>query len=256
MNKKLFVWTIIVAFAWGVLYYFITAPLKEDVIKLRDDLRKTRLSIGLRRGGSADVDRLEKITEDQKRIEKETSVLKDKLLFKPRPEYQAERQTENLLIRFKQLIDNKYSELYKMALTRGIKKFPNSLGFPKTTSQAELPLYFERVDVIDQTIKLLIETGCSEIYAITPDRDAKDFKDFVDPSILLNDLIRKDVVVVKFRTDFKSAGEIIYKLNSFIRRGERFLVSPRISLESDTADTDIVTMTIAVGGLKSNEVPK
>lgn len=250
-NKKLVFYSAGIIILWVIIYFFIVAPLKDETTDKIRELENVRVTINTKVSGGSFIDEIniKKISEEQKQMENKLAEFKKKILFEPRLPYQTDLSQQDLLIKFNTLLTSRYSQLQKIAGVKGIK-IPVSLGFPSgTIPLTELPLYFERLDIIDQISSLVIEKGCQEISSIDID---KGVKEFLDPSTLSGEFIKKDVVIIKLKVNYKTIGEIMYALNAnIVMPNGRFLAMPRISLQSDNPEIDLLTMTLAIGSVKS-----
>ncbi|MBI4834360.1 MAG: hypothetical protein HY811_06050 [Planctomycetes bacterium] len=248
-SKKLFVLSVLLIIAWVFTYAVIIESIKETNAELKSELENNRAKVGsiISRAGGIDDSVLKKISEEQKRIEGKLSKIKEKTMFRPRPEYTVDLSQPDLLIKFNVLLGTKYSRLKKVAAAKEIK-FPASFGFPtENITVNNVPSYFEKLDVIDRILTLAIEKGCQEIISINME---KGIKDFLDAGLLDNGFFKTDLVVIKLKAKFKSAAEIIYALTENMAEEEGFLSIPRISLESADSEADLLTMTLAAGVIK------
>jgi hypothetical protein len=250
-NKKPLLSFITIIFIWVATYISFIKPFNEETENIKENTVKMRTTINasLIHGDSLlDEINLKKILEEQGFLEKKIAGIKNKILFIPNSAYSAKIPEEDMSIKFNSFLTAKYLQIQKSAALKGIK-IPLTLGFRNDAIPHDLlPVYFERLDIIEQMSIFAIEKGCKEIISVEMDNN---IGGFLDQNSLTGKYIKKDAIVMRLKVNFKTAVEIVYSLISEnIDSKRRFIAIPRISMQSENIDLDLLTMTLAVGSVK------
>lgn len=248
-HKRFIIVTAAVILVGLLTYLIIIAPARRKTAEAQEQSEQIQQKISARvsAGQIQDDKNIGSLIREKERIEEKLSELKQRMLFRLHPRYETDPADSEILIEFNMLLQERKDLLIKSATRRGIT-IPNSFGFPtRNISELDLPDYFERLDIIERVINLAIPCGVAGILSIN---QAVDTRTFLFGMSLENKFIRYQPVVIKFKSDFKTISDFLYELLVT----PRFLALLRVSLENDNPNVDSIKLTLAVGGLKAEEL--
>lgn len=239
-----------VLLVWLLTYLIIIGPARQKTFEARSESELIQKKIdGRNQAGQMQDDRnINSVMRERERMEEQLSELKQKMLFQLHPRYKIDPEDQDVLIKFHMLLQERKNLLKKSATRQGIV-IPDSFGFPtRNILPSALPGYFEQLDIIEQVIDLAIDYKVAEVLSINQTKDSQIFLGGVN---LENEFLKYCPVVIRFRGDFKSISGFLYQALV----GSRFLSLVRVSLQNNDPNVDAITLTLAVGSLRTQELP-
>jgi hypothetical protein len=235
-------------------YYFFIAPNQLEIIKLKETQSKMRLEIEnkVKKGDFISEKSIQNAEEELKFIENRYSLLKKKISFKSLPDYQLPtiKRPDELTFNFQSLVKEVQKRMEIKAAQKGIP-LPAKFEFPLTSvSVDKIILYYEKLDIIEQLVNLAMDSNCQKIISLgVTESDFKEFNDIKDTLIKTNSSTR-NIVFIKINGNFDS----IIKFINLLRNTERFIAMEKAIIENSNPDSDNITATFIISGVKLADV--
>ncbi|MFA5794003.1 MAG: hypothetical protein WC980_02910 [Candidatus Brocadiia bacterium] len=244
--KSAFTWSGLIIGLIAVLY-LVTVPFSAST----DNLKKRQLDIAreIEKNLSAGVYRDEKnvqvLSEEIKYVEAKLAQIKGQVNFKSGLEYQLPAAKQEWLITLQAKARALQKKMEKIAADKGVQ-IPNSIEIPSDIQSDAIPLYFEKLDMMEQLMNYAIESDVDEVAAIGLSAVLSDFGSTSSGGKPVNPADAANIVSIKVSGSFKSISKFIYRLTS----ATRLLCLEKAVLETAKPELDKVTITIAVSAVK------
>ncbi|MFH1231248.1 MAG: hypothetical protein V1709_07095 [Planctomycetota bacterium] len=247
-EKKFVLFVIGVLILVFAVYYLFIAPNQRETIRLKAEQATIRLEIEnrVKKGDFIAEKSIQNAAEELKFMENRYATLKDRINFKPLPGYQLPG-SKDLIVNFQTLLKEAQKRMEKKAAQKGIP-IPSKLEFPLTNDK--IVLYYEKLDMIEQLVNLVMDSNCQKIisFGVTE----SDFKDFSDiKEIMKTNSCTKNMVFIKINGSFNS----IMKFVNLLKNAGRFIALEKAIIENTNPDSDKITATFIIAGVKLADVP-
>lgn len=235
-------------------YYLFIIPNQQEIIRLKQEQSKIRLEIEskVKKGDFIAEKSIQNAEEELKFMESRYSTLKNKIKFKSLAGYQLPdiKELGPLIVSFQTLVKEAQKRMEKKAAQKGIP-IPSKFEFPLTNvSSDKIFLYYEKLDMIEQLINLAMDCNCQKVISFgATESDFKEFKDIKETVIKTNSGT-KNIVFIKINGSFDS----IMKFINLLRNAERFIALEKAIIENTNPDSDNITATLIIAGVKLADV--
>lgn len=239
--KDVIVW-VGLAGVLAVAVYLARVPFSSDARDYENRREQMLKEMGLKlaNGTYNDEKNVQTISEEIRYGENRLNQLKGQISFKPGSEYQLPANKGDWLVTLQSKAKALQKKMEKLAADKNVR-LPGSIDVPSEILIDNIPLYFEKVDIMEQLLGYAIESGCEEVSAIGSEGSLADFmlaKKPADPSA--------NIVPIKVRGNFKSVNKFAYLLVN----APRFLCLEKVLLENVRPEIDKVVLTVAVSAAK------
>ncbi|MFH0887946.1 MAG: hypothetical protein V1871_01910 [Planctomycetota bacterium] len=237
-------------------YYLFIIPNQQEILRLKQEQSKIRLDIEnkVKKGDFIAEKSIQNAEEELKFMESRYSTLKNKIKFKSLAGYQLpdiNKQPGELILNFQTLVKEAQKRMEKKAAQKGIP-IPSKFEFPLTNASSDkISLYYEKLDMIEQLVNLAMECNCQKVISFgATESDFKEFKD-IKETVIKTNLGTKNLVFIKINGSFDS----IMKFINLLRNAERFIALEKAIIENANPDSDNITATLIIAGVKLADVP-
>ncbi|MFH1227448.1 MAG: hypothetical protein V1701_06045 [Planctomycetota bacterium] len=242
------------AFTWGGLIigliavlYLVTIPFSANY----DSLKKRQLDIvrdiekNLSTGFYRDDKSVQALTEEVNYVEGKLAQLKGQINFKPGAEYQLPPAKPDWLITLQSKAKALQKKMEKTAAEKGVR-IPNSIEIRSDIPPDDIPLYFEKIDMMDQILNYAVDSGVDEVLAIGSDGILGDFNQTGSGVRQAKSADAPNIVPIRVSGSFKSINKFIFRLIS----ATRMLSLEKAVLETAKPEVDKTVLTVAVSAVK------
>ncbi|MEW6027091.1 MAG: hypothetical protein AB1599_07350 [Planctomycetota bacterium] len=231
-------------------YRYFIAGTRDEIAALQEQQYKMRADIGnkVKKGPFISEKSIPNAEEEIKYVEARYSALRNKINFKPLPGYEipATRRQDELIVLFQSLLKDTQKRMEKTAAQKGIP-IPAKLEFPLSRASEEaIRLYYERLDIVEQLVGMAMDSNCLKVvdWGVS-EADFREFRDIKDVSFK-SAAGMKNMAFIRINGPFSSVMQFI----NLLRGAERFVSLEKMIISNANPDSDNVTATFIVAGVK------
>jgi len=234
-------------------YYYFIAEIRDETSALQDQQYKLRSEIEtkVKKGPFISEKSISNAEDEIKYVGKKHLSLKNRINFKPLAGYEipVTKRQDELIVNFQSLLKDTQKRMEKNAAQKGIP-IPDKLEFPLSKASGEtIRLYYERLDIVEQMVNMAMDGNCLKIidWGVS-ENDFREFRDIKEINVK-NTFGTKNMVFIKINGSFSSIMQFI----NLLRNAERFVSLERMIISNVNPDSDNITTTFIVAGVKLEE---